>query len=171
MSRHSALTANHIVENWSYTDTAEREADTGVAVADLGKVAHQVDNGSYWRLTAITPTWEFLMGGGLHKVNDIGDHGGGAQLIDLALGNSVNITVSTSAVTYTLDNILPAGTEHQFRIYLTNGGSQTINWFSGVVWPGGSEPSWTAAGLDVVTFITNDGGTVWYGIRGGAAMS
>jgi hypothetical protein len=171
MSKHSDSIANHVLHNWSYADSAEREADTAVVAADLGKIAYQEDNGSYWRLTAITPTWVFLFGGGLYKVNDIGDFGGGSLDISLADGNSINLTVSTSTVTFTFSDILPAGTEHQFRMYALNFGSQTINWPAAVQWPGGSEPAWTAAGLDVITFITLDGGTTIYGIRGGTDLS
>jgi hypothetical protein len=57
--QHSDITAGeiHIVHNWSYADAAARTGATGFVSGDLGKVARQVDENSYWTLTATTPTW------------------------------------------------------------------------------------------------------------------
>jgi hypothetical protein len=54
---HSNSQKNHRLENWVYANAAARTAATGFISADVGKVAYQTDNGSYWRLTAVTPTW------------------------------------------------------------------------------------------------------------------
>ena len=59
---HSQQTANHRLESWVYADAATREAATGFAAADLGQIAYQADTGSYWRLTAVTPTWAAVAG-------------------------------------------------------------------------------------------------------------
>lgn len=45
---------------WSYfyTDAAARTSATGFVAGDVGKIAYQDGNpGSYWKLTATTPTW------------------------------------------------------------------------------------------------------------------
>lgn len=47
----------HIAHNYSYADAATREAATSFVSADLGKIAQQVDNLSYWVLVATTPVW------------------------------------------------------------------------------------------------------------------
>jgi len=51
-------------------------------------------------------------------------------------------------------------------LILTNGASN-----SGTVWPGavdwkdGTEPTLTSSGVDILTFITVDAGTIWYGFH------
>ena len=103
-------------------------------------------------------------------VNAIGSVGGGTQDIDLELGNVVTATVDTSATTFTFSNPPASGTGGSFTLILTNGGSQTVNWPASVDWAGGTAPTLTAAGVDVLTFITTDGGTIWYGFAAGLAM-
>lgn len=68
MSGHStaSLLARHAPHNWEFADSTERENatyadsdgnDIAYKAADVGKWALQLDDGSVWRLTAITPTW------------------------------------------------------------------------------------------------------------------
>ena len=54
---HRNATLNHKIENYTYATAAARVAATGFVTGDLGKIAYQTDDGSYWRLTATTPTW------------------------------------------------------------------------------------------------------------------
>ena len=103
-------------------------------------------------------------------VNAIGAIGGGAQDIDLTLGNVVTGTVDTSETTFTFSNSPTTGTAGSFTLILTNGGSQTVNWPAAVDWAGGSEPSLTSSGIDVITFTTIDAGTIWYGFAAGLDM-
>lgn len=83
--------------------------------------------------------------------------------IDPNLGNlfTKTITANTS-FTITKTNI-PAGKTAMFTLMLTNGGSKTITWPTGMKWPGGTPPTLTASGTDILTFVTPDGGTTWYG--------
>ena len=103
-------------------------------------------------------------------VNAIGATGGGTQDIDLTLGNVVTATVDTSANTFTFSNPPASGKCGSFTLILTNGGSQTVNWPGAVDWAGGTAPTLTTAGIDVLTFTTVDGGTIWYGFLAGADM-
>lgn len=86
-----------------------------------------------------------------------------ANNIDLATGNLFTKTIS-AATTFTLSNIPAAGNVSTFIIDLTNGGSAVITWWSGIKWVAGTAPSLTAAGRDLVGFITHDGGTTWVGV-------
>ena len=104
------------------------------------------------------------------SVNAIGSIGGGAQTIDLESGNVVTGTVDTSETTFTFSNPPASGTAGSFTLVLTNGGSQTVNWPASVDWAGGTEPTLTAAGIDILTFMTMDAGTIWYGFAGGLDM-
>ena len=48
-----------------------------------------------------------------------------------------------------------------FMIELQNGGAATVTWPSTVDWPGGTAPTLTTSGFDVIVCITDDGGTNW----------
>lgn len=104
-------------------------------------------------------------------VNVIGSIGGGTQDIDLQNGNVVTATVDTSTTTFTFSNPPASGQEGGFKLYLTNGGSQTVNWPASVDWSGGTAPTLTTSGIDILVFSTVDGGTIWYGFVAGLGMS
>jgi hypothetical protein len=89
--------------------------------------------------------------------------GSGARTINLTLGNCVSATVS-GATTWTFSNPLASPHTCGFILELTNGGSATQTWPSAVRWPGGTSPTLTANGVDVLVFITDDGGTNWRGV-------
>jgi hypothetical protein len=54
----------HLIHQWSYASAAARTGASGFVSADIGKVAYQTDNSSWWVLTATTPTWAELTGTG-----------------------------------------------------------------------------------------------------------
>ena len=95
--------------------------------------------------------------------NAIGSTGGGTQDIDLTLGNNVVATVDTSANTFTFSNPTASDELCGFSLVLTNGGSQTVNWPGSVDWAGGTAPTLTASGVDILVFTTVNGGTLWHG--------
>lgn len=86
-----------------------------------------------------------------------------ASAIDLATGNYFTKTISTTT-TFTVSNVPASGTVGAFVLELTNGGAATVNWFSGVKWAGGTAPTLTAAGVDILGFYTHDAGTTWRGL-------
>ena len=96
--------------------------------------------------------------------NAIGATGGGTQDIDLTLGNNVVATVDTNANTFTFSNPTASDELCGFTLFLTNGGSQTVNWPGTVDWAGGTAPTLTESGLDILVFVTTDGGTSWHGM-------
>jgi len=99
-------------------------------------------------------------------VNAIGATGGGTQDIDITAGNVVTATVDTSANTFTFSNPSATGVSCSFT-----GGSQTVTWPATVDWAAATAPTLTAAGVDVLTFMTVDAGAIWYGFAGGLAMA
>ena len=103
--------------------------------------------------------------------NAIGATGGGTQDIDMVLGNSVSATVDTSTNTFTFSNPTASGSMCGFVLTLTNGGSQTVNWPASVDWASATAPTLTAAGVDIITFFTLDGGTIWHGAIGSTDSS
>ena len=106
----------------------------------------------------------------LEEVNALGDTGGGTDDIDYTEGAVVTATVSTDEQTFTFSNPPVNGKSGKFTLILTDGGSQTVNWPASVVWVGGVAPTLTASGIDVLEFLTVDGGTVWYGFAKGLDM-
>lgn len=94
----------------------------------------------------------------------LGDLGGGTDDIDLSLGNVFTATVSTGTQTLTFSNPSPTANACTFMLILTNGGSQTVNFPGSVDFPGGSAPTLTAAGTDILMFTTIDAGTLYHGI-------
>lgn len=81
--------------------------------------------------------------------------------INLALGNHFYKTISATT-TFTITNT-PGSRGTGFILELTDGGSETINWPASVKWPNGVAPVLTASGVDVLFFVTRDGGTTWRG--------
>ena len=86
-----------------------------------------------------------------------------ASDIDLSLGNYFTRTIS-GTTTFTVSNVATSGDVAAFILILTNGGSATVNWFSGVTWAGGTGPALTASGVDIIGFFTINGGTTWRGM-------
>lgn len=74
---HKNLTGdnNHVIHAFTYADATARTGASGFVSADVGKVAKQTDNNTYWLLTATTPTWVEITstGGGTNvEVQDEG---------------------------------------------------------------------------------------------------
>jgi hypothetical protein len=86
-----------------------------------------------------------------------------ANYISLALGNFFTKTIS-GATTLTVSSVPAAGQATSFILELTNGGSAVITWFSGVKWAGGTAPTLTSSGVDILGFYSHDGGTTWRGL-------
>jgi hypothetical protein len=87
----------------------------------------------------------------------------GASAIDLAAGNVFTKTI-TGATTFTLSNVAATGTVNEFLLDLTNGGAYAITWWSGLKWAGGTVPTFTASGRDLLGFVSHDGNTTWSGM-------
>ena len=92
-----------------------------------------------------------------------------AHTVDLSLGNVQTYTLSGTQ-TLVFSNPPATGTSGSFTLIVTNGGSATLNWPTSVDWAGGTAPTLTTAGIDILTFTTIDGGTNWYGFLAGADM-
>jgi len=103
-------------------------------------------------------------------VNVLGNTGGGVIDIDLNLGNIITATVNSSTNTFTFSNPPEIGVSRSVTLILENGGSQVVIWPAGTKWAGGTKPELTVSGIDVITFITCNGGICWYGLVAGQQM-
>lgn len=81
--------------------------------------------------------------------------------VDLSAGDVFTVTIS-AATTLTFSNV-PSGKAATFNLIITNGGAATVTWPTSVKWASGTAPTLTASGVDVLTFLTPDGGVTWYG--------
>lgn len=87
-----------------------------------------------------------------------------AANLDLSLGNYFSKNIAATPTTFTVSNTASSGNVSSVILDLTNGGSATITWWTGVKWQSGAAPTLTAVGRDVLGFFTYDGGTTWTGL-------
>jgi len=86
-----------------------------------------------------------------------------ASNIDTSTGAVFSKTIAANT-TFTISNVASSGSVTSFILELTNGGAYIITWWSGVKWAGGTVPTFTTSGLDILGFYTRDGGTTWRGM-------
>ena len=91
---HGRLTGSniHSLVAYVYNDQAGREGATGFETSDVGKLAFQSSDSSYWLLTAVTPVWVQL---------STGAGGGGGGYFPLVSGSQ------QAGSTYTLLGAIP----------------------------------------------------------------
>ena len=92
-----------------------------------------------------------------------------ATAINFALGNVVT-AVLASGGSFTISNAPTSGVYGKFKLILTNGGTVADPWHSSVKFAGGTTPTLTTSGIDILTFETIDGGTNWYAVVDGLDM-
>lgn len=94
-------------------------------------------------------------------VNSLGDISGTAT-IDLALGNVVIATVTGPVTLYFTGAV--SGRSCFFTLILANAGNK-VTWGSNVAWPNfGTLPSLHGNAVDILAFMTFNGGGPWYGV-------
>ena len=82
--------------------------------------------------------------------------------LNFANANFFSATANAN-VTISFSNASAANTLSGCVLALTNGGSKTITW-SNVAWSGNTAPSLTSNGMDILVFVTYDGGTTVNGM-------
>ena len=92
-----------------------------------------------------------------------------ATAINFALGNVVT-AVLASGGSFTISNAPASGVYGKFKLILTNGGTVTDPGHSSVKFAGGTTPTLTTSGIDILTFETIDNGANWYAVVDGLDM-
>lgn len=91
---------------------------------------------------------------------------GSTETLDLVNGNSFDITLTDDCV-FTFSNPPAAGTLGCFVLIMRQDGtgSHIPSWPASVDWGAATEPTWStdADSVDIINFITVDGGTTWLG--------
>jgi len=122
------------------------------AISDVANAALARAGGTMTgEITGHTQTWDHNVGGSVS----------GATNVSLDTANSHSFTI-TAATTFSFTDVPSTGKAVFLTIELTNGGT-SVTWPAEVQWAGGSAPSLTGSGTDILTFFTRDGGTTWYG--------
>jgi hypothetical protein len=83
--------------------------------------------------------------------------------IDVTNANFFSATLGF-ATTFAFTNPCTTGDFGGFILELTNGGSADVYWPAAVDFPGGTAPTLTAAGVDLLVFVTRDAGTTYHGM-------
>lgn len=100
--------------------------------------------------------------------------GDGALTLDLAISTVFEVTL-TEDTTLTFSTDLAAGTAGSFTLILKQDGTGgwAVTWPGSVLWSGGITPSLSTAAnaIDLLTFVTTDGGGNWHGFLAGKGMS
>lgn len=86
----------------------------------------------------------------------------GQTTLDLTAA-SYFVHTATANTTFVFNNPPASGQAQVFVLRLTNGGAFTITWPATVDWPGGIAPTLTASGVDILVFVTDNGGGIYHG--------
>jgi len=99
----------------------------------------------------------------------------GTLTLDLENGNVFEVTLTENVITTVFSNAPASGDSGSFTLILKQDvtGGRTFVWPASVDWAGGAAPTLTttASAVDIMTFVTTDGGTRWYGFLAGSNMS
>ena len=86
----------------------------------------------------------------------------GTLTLDCATANVFEFTPSQNITTLTISNVPTAGNAYVMVLKIA-GSSYTISWPASVKWAGGTAPTLSTGNIDVISLLTVDGGTNWYG--------
>ena len=103
-------------------------------------------------------------------VNAIGSVNSNTE-VDFSAGNVQTVTVGGNCE-FSFGNPPASGKAGTLTLIITNGGGHTVTFASAVKWPSDVAPSLSGSnGIDILSFITTDGGTNIYGFVGGLNFS
>lgn len=99
----------------------------------------------------------------------------GTLTLDLTTGNVFQTTLTEDVTTLNLNNPPASGKAGSTLLIIVQDatGGWSITWPGSVQWPGGTAPTLTgtANSVDIVSLVTRDGGTTWFGFEGGLNFS
>jgi hypothetical protein len=81
--------------------------------------------------------------------------------VDCSASNFFTKTIAATS-TFTFSNPPTSGTAYAFTLEITHT-SGTITWPASVRWPGNTAPTLTTSRTHLITFVTDNAGTTWYG--------
>lgn len=161
----STATVNTAWSSKKIADELDTKQDTLTfdTVPTKGSTNPVESSGVFDALATKLPLSGGTMTGAITAIRETQISLGVSSAIDLSLGNVFTKSVN-SDTTFSVLNCLSSGTSNSFILELTNAGSFTITWFSGIKWAEGIAPVLTASGVDVLGFYSYDGGVTWKGL-------
>lgn len=93
----------------------------------------------------------------------------GTHTLDADVSNAFTATVNGAITSLGLSTTSAAAVYVTLR--LTNGGNFSVSWAANIKWPGGTAPTLTTSGTDILTFYSDDTGTNWWGALAMADLS
>lgn len=90
---------------------------------------------------------------------------GGAITFDISTATHFSVALNAAITSVTFSGV-QASKAQSLVIYFTNDGTvRAVTWPASVKWSGGVAPTFTGTNtkVDVVTLLTRDGGTTWFG--------
>ena len=93
----------------------------------------------------------------------------GTLTLDLSTANTFRVSKGTAVTTLTISNPPASGIAGSFTLIFDTTGSFAVTWPASVHWAGGTAPtlSTVTSKTDILTFVTTNAGTTWYGFVGG----
>lgn len=134
-----------------------------------GSLPYTLTNGTNADATQVMANFNFLLNCRLVETYTAPAITAGVLAIDLSTATVFNVANSANITSFTVTQAT-AGKAQAFTLFLTaNGTGYTQAWGSSVKWAGGTAPTLTTTNgkTDILTFVTNDGGTTWFGFVGG----
>ena len=95
--------------------------------------------------------------------------------LDLAASNAFDVTLTANVTTFNINNPHADASTHSFTMVLRQDatGGRTFAFPASVKWAGGTVPTLSSgvSEVDILSFITTDNGTTWFGMLAGAAFA
>ena len=99
----------------------------------------------------------------------------GTLTLDIENGNIFEVTLTENVTTLNINNPPASGKAGSFTLILKQDGTggYTVTWPAAVKWAGGTAPTLSSGpnDIDIITFLTTDAGTAWYGMTAGLDFS
>lgn len=156
MGLHENITGDdlHIIHAWTYADEAAREAATGFVVGDVGKVAKQEDDDTFWVLANHSPiAWK--------------------QITDRVFGSEFSIAISAALSFTTSDTWI-----EKVKLTLTDlpAGDYVLLWGCDLISGANGTPSLRIQADDVLDLFVQEDFALpedlkWYPFSGHAAVT
>jgi hypothetical protein len=150
----------------SYKVTFKTSAQTGGVVIGPDSTAHLYVDGT--NVTTVSPSdAEFVR----YSDRCLAASKSGSIAISLADGLTHDLTITGNVAAFAINDVPSSNRAVGVTLLLHNAGAYTFTWPTGTKWADGVAPSLTSSGIDIVSLVTVDGGTTWYGILGGLAFA
>lgn len=127
-------------------------------------------NGASWVQAAAsvdtTATGDFVpQSGGRYETLVVEDDSSAAYEIDLFYGNAFDLTLTANCTLTFTGYAGGTGTKGSFDLLLRQDatGSRTVTWPNDIRWAGGSAPTLSTTGSDLIRFVSFDQGASWIG--------